>query len=70
MTTQTPFEEAVRVSDSAWKALTGAYDLQTHVAPDVIARRIDDIDCAKEFLTKEEADRHHTEYHTHVIVGE
>lgn len=34
----------------AWKALEGAYDLQIHVGPDVIARRIDDIDCAKEFL--------------------
>jgi len=40
----------IRVSDEAWKALQGAYDLQTHVAPDVIERRIDDIDCAKEFL--------------------
>jgi hypothetical protein len=38
------------VSDRAWKALEGAYDLQIHVGPDVIARRIDDIDCAKEFL--------------------
>jgi hypothetical protein len=38
------------VSDRAWKALEGAYDLQVHVAPDVIARRIDDIDCAREFL--------------------
>jgi hypothetical protein len=28
----------------------GAYDLQVHVAPDVIGRRIDDIDLAKEFL--------------------
>ncbi len=40
----------IRVSDRAWKALEGAYDLQIHVGPDVIARRIDDIDCAKEFL--------------------
>jgi hypothetical protein len=38
------------ISDRAWKALEGAYDLQIHVGPDVIARRIDDIDCAKEFL--------------------
>ncbi len=29
----------------------GAYDLQVHVAPDVIERRIDDIDLAKEFLS-------------------
>ena len=41
-----------RVSDAAWKALEGAYDLQVHVGPDVIARRIDDIDCAKEFLAR------------------
>jgi hypothetical protein len=42
--------EAIRISDAAWKALEGAYDLQIHVGPDVIPRRIDDIDCAKEFL--------------------
>jgi hypothetical protein len=40
----------IQVSNRAWKALEGAYDLQIHVGPDVIARRIDDIDCAKEFL--------------------
>src|ERR1700681_4871792 len=38
------------VSSAAWDALQGAYDLQVHVAPDVIERRIDDIDLAKEFL--------------------
>ena len=38
------------VTDAAWKALEGAYDLQIHVAPDVIGRRTDDIDCAKDFL--------------------
>src|SRR4051795_9485606 len=38
------------ISDAAWKCLEGAYDVQIHVGPDVIARRIDDIDCAKEFL--------------------
>ena len=41
---------AIHVSDRAWKTLEGAYDLQIHVAPDVIARRVDDIDCAREFL--------------------
>jgi uncharacterized protein DUF6282 len=41
---------SIQVSDRAWKALEGAYDLQVHVGPDVIGRRIDDIDCAKEFL--------------------
>jgi hypothetical protein len=39
-----------KVSSAAWEALQGAYDLQVHVAPDVIERRIDDIDLAKEFL--------------------
>ncbi len=42
--------EAIRVSDGAWKVLEGAYDLQIHVGPDVIPRRIDDLDCAKEFV--------------------
>lgn len=45
-------QDAIPVSDVAWKALEGAYDLQVHVGPDVIARRIDDIDCAKEFLSR------------------
>ena len=34
----------------AWQAIAGAYDLQVHVAPDVIGRRIDDIGLAREFL--------------------
>jgi len=38
------------ISAPAWEAIRGAYDLQVHVAPDVIGRRIDDIDLAKEFL--------------------
>jgi len=38
-------------SDQAWESLQGGYDLQVHVAPDVIARRIDDLDLAKEFLS-------------------
>jgi hypothetical protein len=41
---------APAISQSAWEALQGAYDLQVHVAPDVIERRIDDLDLAKEFL--------------------
>jgi hypothetical protein len=40
----------ISLSNQAWEALQGAYDLQVHVAPDVIARRIDDLDLAKEFL--------------------
>ena len=39
-----------RISERAWEAIRGGYDLQVHVAPDVIPRRIDDIDLAKEFL--------------------
>lgn len=38
------------ISDTAWQAIEGAYDLQVHVAPDVIERRIDDLGLAKEFL--------------------
>lgn len=41
---------AIQVSDAAWKAIEGGYDLQVHVAPDVIPRRVDDLDLAKEFL--------------------
>src|SRR6516225_7992600 len=40
------------VSEQAWEAIHGAYDLQVHVAPDVIERRIDDIGLAQEFLEK------------------
>ena len=47
---ETSIAAAIQVSDRAWKALEGAYDLQVHVSPDVIARRSDDIDCAREFL--------------------
>ena len=52
MTPDTSTEAPIQVSDAAWKALEGAYDLQVHVGPDVIARRIDDIDCAREFLSR------------------
>ena len=41
-----------RVSDAAWEALHGAYDMQVHVAPDVIERRIHDLDLAREFLAR------------------
>lgn len=40
------------ISDAAWRALQGAYDLHVHVAPDVIERRIDDLHLAKEFLDR------------------
>lgn len=52
MSTEQAVQDTIRVSDAAWKCLEGAYDLQVHVGPDVIARRIDDIDCAKEFLAR------------------
>jgi hypothetical protein len=39
------------ISDRAWEAIKGGYDLQVHVAPDVIERRTDDVDLAKDFLT-------------------
>jgi hypothetical protein len=42
----------IAVTDAAWQAIEGGYDLQVHVAPDVIARRIDDLDLAKEFLSR------------------
>ena len=40
------------VTEEAWNAIQGAYDLQVHVAPDVVARRTDDIDLAKDFLAR------------------
>src|SRR5438034_10808918 len=43
---------SIAASDQAWEAIAGAYDLQVHVAPDVIGRRIDDIDLAHEFLAR------------------
>jgi Family of unknown function (DUF6282) len=43
---------AATISDSAWVAIQGAYDLHVHVAPDVIVRRIDDIELAREFLAR------------------
>jgi len=50
MNSQTTSADGRAVTDAAWKTLEGAYDLQVHVAPDVIERRIDDIDLAREFL--------------------
>lgn len=40
------------VTGAAWDAIRGGYDLQVHVAPDVIERRIDDIGLAGEFLSR------------------
>ena len=50
MTTPTITATAPAASESAWESIQGAYDLQVHVAPDIIARRIDDLGLAKEFL--------------------
>jgi hypothetical protein len=50
MSTQVASGKAASVNELAWKAIQGAYDLQVHVAPDVIERRIDDIGLAEEFL--------------------
>lgn len=44
--------KASSITDLAWQAIHGAYDLQVHVAPDVIERRIDDIGLAQEFLAR------------------
>jgi hypothetical protein len=52
MSLETQREPAAPVSDQAWEAIRGGYDLQVHVAPDLIGRRIDDIDLAKEFLAR------------------
>ena len=52
MKTVTVSNTVTQVSDQAWEAIQGAYDLQIHVAPDVIERRIDDVDLAKEFLAR------------------
>ena len=53
MSTQVATGKATSATDSAWKAIQGAYDLQVHVAPDVIERRIDDVGLAQEFLARD-----------------
>ena len=52
MSTQVVSAKTASPTDRAWEAIRGAYDLQVHVAPDVIERRIDDIDLAHEFLAR------------------
>jgi Family of unknown function (DUF6282) len=51
MSTQHVTATAAAASAAAWKSIEGAYDLQVHVAPDIIARRIDDLGLAREFLS-------------------
>lgn len=50
MSTQVVTGTSTALTDAAWEAIAGAHDLQVHVAPDVIERRIDDVDLAREFL--------------------
>jgi hypothetical protein len=50
MSTSTDVEIGASISDRAWKSIRDGYDLQVHVAPDVIDRRTDDVDLAKDFL--------------------
>ena len=50
MSTPDSASVTLQVTDAAWEAIQGAFDLQVHVAPDVIERRTDDIDLAKDFL--------------------
>jgi hypothetical protein len=45
------YEADLAVSEEAWRALQGAYDLHVHVAPDVIQRKTDDIELARDFLS-------------------
>src|ERR1017187_8251872 len=52
ITMSTQVASATSLTESAWEAIQGAYDLQVHVAPDVIERRIDDVGLAKEFLAR------------------
>jgi uncharacterized protein DUF6282 len=52
MSTQVASGKGASVTDLAWNAINGAYDLQVHVAPDVIERRIDDVALAEEFLAR------------------
>ena len=52
MSTPISSAQAMPVSDEAWEAIRGACDLQVHVAPDVIARRTDDVDLATDFLAR------------------
>jgi len=52
MISETVHAASVGVTNDAWTAIQGAYDLQVHVAPDVIERRTDDIDLGTDFLSR------------------
>jgi hypothetical protein len=42
----------VIVTERAWQAIAGGYDLQVHVEPDLAPRRTDDVDLAGDFLAR------------------
>src|ERR1700736_5210821 len=52
MSTQVASGKGTSVTDLAWNAIQGAYDLQVHVAPDVIERRVDDVGLGQEVLAR------------------
>jgi hypothetical protein len=52
MSMQTSEQPLVSMTDESWEAIQGAYDLQVHVAPDVIPRRTDDVELAEDFLAR------------------
>lgn len=43
---------APEITDAAWETLHDAFDLQVHVEPDVVSRRTDDVDLARDFLAQ------------------
>jgi len=45
-------ETEITPTEQAWQAIQGGYDLHVHIEPDVMKRRIDDLDLAKEFLQR------------------
>jgi hypothetical protein len=61
----------------AWSNKTAGYNFILSVPVNVCCRMSEYEsgtfrckDCAKEFLTKDEADRHNSEHHSDVIIGE
>jgi uncharacterized protein DUF6282 len=52
MSAATNASTLLQPSSAAWDSIRGGYDLQVHVAPDVISRRTDDLDLARDFLAR------------------
>lgn len=50
MSSARPSVAAPQPSARAWEAIRGAIDMHVHVAPDLIPRRLHDVDLAREFL--------------------